>query len=297
MLAALPAVGEDDDDGPPGRPALPPAVDERAQHLAQPGAARPVRDGLAPPRRSARSGSRIRSSRVTRVSRVPRVKASTARGRAADHDVREAQQRVGVGLHRAGDVDQQHDLARPPGPVAAAQLAQLAVVAQRGAQRAPRVGAAVRGPGAAAATARVGRSGRSRASSRRRCSRSAGGELGEVAVAQHLGAAGPRVDAAGRPALLARLAGVVRDERGELRRRWRSLVARSGCGRRCAGVEPVRERLVVAGQVVRVGAQGEPAGPVGLQSGSVTSSASSADEERGHPVGGDRPARRCAARP
>src|SRR4051794_21304086 len=44
-VAALPPVRRDDDDRPPGRPALPPEVQEGPQRLAEPGAAAPVRDG------------------------------------------------------------------------------------------------------------------------------------------------------------------------------------------------------------------------------------------------------------
>ena len=55
--AALPAVAAHDDDGAAGGAALPPAVEEGLEHLAEPGAARPVRD-RASRRRPARARGR-----------------------------------------------------------------------------------------------------------------------------------------------------------------------------------------------------------------------------------------------
>ena len=83
-VAALPAVGGDHDDRAAGHPALAPAVEERLQQLAEPGAAAPVGHGRRRPRPAPVDGSRLRSSRVTRVSRVPIVNTSVpGRRRAA----------------------------------------------------------------------------------------------------------------------------------------------------------------------------------------------------------------------
>ena len=117
---------------------------------------------------SACSGSRSRSSRVTRVSRVPSVKTSVAAGARAHDGVREAQQRVGVGLHRAAHVDQQHDPAGPRGAGrGGASPHSSPPRAQRRAHRAPgrprpRGG---RGPAARRAGRRAGRSSASSARS------------------------------------------------------------------------------------------------------------------------------------
>ena len=75
-VAALPAVGEDHHDRAARHPAPAVAVVERLQRVADPGAARPVgrRRGGA---RSARSGLRPASARVSRVRRVANTNAST----------------------------------------------------------------------------------------------------------------------------------------------------------------------------------------------------------------------------
>ncbi len=118
----------------------------------------PLQSGIAAPAaRSASSGSRTRSCRVTRVSRVPRVNASVVGRRNAHRGVREPQQPVGVGDHRAADVEQQHE---PPrfrallGPLERGQLAAVGAASGarcgtgrcRRAARAAAAGAAVRHP-------------------------------------------------------------------------------------------------------------------------------------------------------
>ena len=165
-VAALPAVGEDHDDGARGPPRAGPSGRRTPPAPRRAGCRRTSPGWRRPAAASARSGSRRRSSRVTRVSRVPRVNTSVDAGAAPHDDVGEAQQRVGVGLHRAGHVDQQHDLARAPRPVAAG--------AARPARRrcaAPRAGCAGGprrrgGRGARRRDGRVGGSGRSSASRR-----------------------------------------------------------------------------------------------------------------------------------
>ena len=85
-------------------------------------------------RASARSGSRPASSRVIRVSRVPKAKAST-RALGGDAGLHVLQQHARVGRHRARDVADEHEPARALGRLAVAALDQLAAVAQRGAHR------------------------------------------------------------------------------------------------------------------------------------------------------------------
>ena len=80
----------------------------------------PLQSGIAARRRvSSRWPGRGGAARaVSRVSRVPVLNTSVARGSDLTSAWREAQQRVGVGRHRAADVHEQHDPAGP-GPVRA----------------------------------------------------------------------------------------------------------------------------------------------------------------------------------
>ena len=221
-----------------------------------------------------------------RVSRVPSVNASTDCGRPAHDDVGETQQRVGVGLHRPRDVDEQHDLPRPAGVVAAEELAHLALVAQRGAQGPSGIGLAV--PRRGSAPRRAGRRlGAQQREQPPQVLTLGGGELGEIAVAQDLRAAGAGVHL-GSVVVFA-VAGLVlagRRERGEPRRRRFALVddARSAA---LAGGEPLLEGLVVARQVVGIRAERETAGPVGLHAAGDVERVER-PEERGDAVGGDR---------
>ena len=57
-----------------------------------------------------------------------------------DRGVHEADQRPGVGLHRAADVEQQHEPAQPLAGLAPVAADRLAAGAQRGPHRGPQVG-------------------------------------------------------------------------------------------------------------------------------------------------------------
>ena len=104
-----------------------------------------------------------------------------------------------------------------------AQLAQLALVAQGGAQGAPGVGlaAAGRAPPPRGPARQLGPQQREQPPQVLALGR---GELGEVVVAQHLGAAGPGAQLGAGRRSSSRLAGAVAGvERGEpRRRRWRA---------------------------------------------------------------------------
>ena len=77
-VAALPAIGRDDDDGAPGGATLSPPIEERTQQLPQTGT--PLQSGTAADAvASAAFASGSLSSRVTRVSRVPSVNTSVRR--------------------------------------------------------------------------------------------------------------------------------------------------------------------------------------------------------------------------
>src|SRR3954469_17789002 len=97
--APLPPVAEEDDDGTARRAARPPAVEERLEYLAQPGAARPVGDLLP---RVPQRDLRVPATQRRGDPRQPGADGEDlgGAGRAADQDVREPQQRVGIGGHR-----------------------------------------------------------------------------------------------------------------------------------------------------------------------------------------------------
>ena len=173
--------------------------------------------------------------------------------------MREAQQRVGVRVHRAADVDEQHDAARPgPGPVPA-QLGRLAARLEQRAQRAARVDGAARGRPPATGGPRLPRQAQQRQQAvelgalvRR--------EAGDVAVPQLLDAA------RGRGAVHLLLGALVRRVAGApgvLHHPQRRPAQPRAPDQRAGPVAEVRaERRVVPGQVVLAGAQGQPAGPV-----------------------------------
>ena len=253
----------------------------------------PDQSGTASPAAtSARSGSRWRSGRVTWVSRVPRVKTSTGSPVAAV-GVREPEQGVGVGAHRAGDVDQQHDPARPGAAAAPARSG-----------RAPPSGAAARAACARASTAprrrrRVpvraagaARAGAARANIAASRARSALLSDRDVAVAQHLGRAGlapARRPRRRRPGRRPPVAGVerrpgprcaarrgagarCRRARGRTTRRTPGRSARGRPARRTASPgRPSRRRLVVEADrrdrlevgALAVGGDGHPGGAQG----------------------------------
>ena len=186
-VAALPAVAEDHDDRAAGHPALAPAVEEGLAAPRPAGCRRTSRGRVRPAAASARSGSRRRSARVTRVSRVPSVNTSVDAGAAPHHDVGEAQQRVGVGSSSRT----RRPAARPRGRRDRSrrrQHARLAVGAQRRAQGAPGVGGAAPGGGRRRRDGRVGGRGAAARTGPRRCVALGQRQLGDVAVAQHLGA-------------------------------------------------------------------------------------------------------------
>ena len=192
-IAAVPAVGEDHDDGAAGHAAHAPLLVEAAQPVAEPGAARPVDDPLG---RLAE-----RHVGVARAELAGDAGEAGAEGERLDPPapgdgcLDEPQQRPGVRLHRAADVEQQHEAAvarRRPPEVA---VDRLALGAQRGADRAPQVGAG-RAPRRRAHPQRAAR----RADEPHARHQPVGlGELGvvvgrEVLVPQHLGGAEAQLD-------------------------------------------------------------------------------------------------------
>ena len=195
------------------------------------GAARPVRHLLAGADQRP-LGVAVRSGSVTRVSRVPRVNTSTRPWRRAVLDqVREPQQRVGVGPHRGGHVDEQHRA--PHGRPAPAVLhpAGLAHLAQRRPQRAVDVDLTP-APGRTPGGPPPRRPGTQRARSSRRAapSRPAGAR-------PRRGGAAPRRSLAAActtsgTGLAARLARLTQRQRGaDLRGASRAAPCAAGCSR------------------------------------------------------------------
>ena len=245
----------DDDDGAAGGAALAPAVEERLEHLAEPGAAATSR-GSAAPRGGQRPVGVAQPHLAGHPGQPGADREHLGRGRPGAHrGVREAQERVGVGAHRPRDVDQQHH--------------------RRG-----------RGAGAGAA----GRARRRRAASRARCARASTAAVPRAAPAGRAHRRRGHQQREQPPQLLALGGGRARRRPGAAapRRRWparrgraprrppprrsRRPAARRGqprCGGRLRGggrgtspAEVRGERGVVAVQVVRAAAQRQPAGPV-----------------------------------
>ena len=111
-VAAVPAVRDDDHDARrPQRPPRPVQVELRNDSPIRVPPAQSVTDSAT--RASARSRSRSRSRRVTRVSRVPKTNDSVRTSEAADERLDEPEQQAGVALHRARDVADHDERARP----------------------------------------------------------------------------------------------------------------------------------------------------------------------------------------
>ena len=104
-LAALPAVGEDHDHRAAGHPAAAVAVVERAQRVADAGAARPVGRGRGGALDRALGRARGERARDARQPRGEHERLGVGLPRARQ----ELQVRARVGLHRAADVAQQHE--------------------------------------------------------------------------------------------------------------------------------------------------------------------------------------------
>ena len=141
-VAPVPAVGEDHDDGAAGHAPHAPLVVEPAQALAEPGAAATSRAPARRPGARARSGSReleLAGDAGEAGAEGERLDPLAAGHRGVD----EAQQRPGVGLHRAGDVEQQDEPPRPLARLAVAAADRLASGPQRGVDGAAQVGPAL----------------------------------------------------------------------------------------------------------------------------------------------------------
>ena len=109
-VATVPPVGQDHHDRAARQAAHPPLVVERAEPLAEPGAARPV-DDASPPR------PRRRRDRADRELAGDPGEAGAERERldpapADDRGVEEAHKRTRVRLHRAADVAEEHNAPR-----------------------------------------------------------------------------------------------------------------------------------------------------------------------------------------
>ncbi len=288
---ALPTVGEDNDDGASGHAPPTPAVEEGADGLAEPGPARPVRHGLpgrheCPVRVAlAQCAGHVSEARAhgEHLDRAPRP------GR-LDEGVGEPQQAVGVGAHRARDVDEQHDPARAgaPGAVVDSRPARPCGAA------APR---SVAGPSTAPRRDRTCRRARRRGVSgwrrpkRRPAPPLLDAQAGEVTVPQDLLAARTCVDhiLAG---LLARTTLAVLEPRLG---RGRNLPLDPPRLLGLLGVEPRRKDLVVALDVRGGRGQRGAAGPVDV---SPLGQANLGDGERGRSAPGQQsPAARRRAGP
>ena len=141
---ALPTVGEDNHHRTPSHAPTPPAIEEDGDGLAEPRPAGPVRHGLP--------GRHERPVRVAFAQRAGHVGEPRAHGEHLDRAPRsgrlhegvgQPQQAVGVGAHRARDVDEQDDPARARAPGAVMDAPRLAHAAQLLAER----GGAVDGSG------------------------------------------------------------------------------------------------------------------------------------------------------
>ncbi|MEJ7756309.1 MAG: hypothetical protein WKF83_08255 [Nocardioidaceae bacterium] len=141
-----------------------------------------------------------------------------------DHAVREAQQAVGVRLHRPGDVDEQHHPARSRLGAAVAQRSGLAGAAQLVADGARGVDVPAPVRAAAPASGAAARERRARRTAGRSRLRSAAESVGDVAVPQRLLAAGEDGDGV---LVTGRLATLVRGQVG-LAQRARCVAAAGG---------------------------------------------------------------------
>ena len=132
-----------DDDGAARGAALAPAVEELLEQLAEPGAAAGV--GQRGGDRGHRGVGLAQRQLAGEPGQPGAEREHLGGGAAAGGGVGEAQQRVGVDVHAAADVDEQHDPARADGGAPVAQPGGLAAGAQDGAQRAAGVDRAARG--------------------------------------------------------------------------------------------------------------------------------------------------------
>ena len=269
-VAAVPAVGEDHDDRAAGHAPHAPLVVERAQALAEPGAARPVGDRARPRAASAASGSRDDSSRVSRVSRVPRANAST-RPRPTTAACRKRSSARAYGsiepLTSSSSTSRRGPLGRlEERAVASARRRRAARAARCGAGRAGRAARPARPqparPAQRAGEAQVGHQ-------PARLGELGGGVGGEVLVAQHLGRAEAHRE---RRRRRSRVAVVVV---GRRRRRRRSssasvISASAGVGgaeRRRTPLPERGERAVVGVDVLGAAHERGPARPVHARRG------------------------------
>ncbi len=262
-VAAVPSVGEDDDDRAPRHAALTPGVVELAEPLAETGTTAPVDD---PRRRLTEGDVRVAARKLAGDAREPGTERERLDLLAPGHGgVDEPQQRPRVRLHRSADVEQQH---QPP--VARARFApvtaeRLATRLHRRPHRAPQVGAG--GTSAAGGeTARLaGRADEAQA----------GHQLlglvqllvrvvGEVLVPQHLGGAEPQLDRllvgslGGVGFVVGVVGGVVVDGERDVHR----FLGRHVLAHRLAALPEHLERPVVGLVVLRAAHERGPTGPV-----------------------------------
>ena len=170
--AALPAVAAHDDDRPARRAALSPPVEERLEHLAQPGAARPVRD-----RRAAR-GQRLVGVALPHLAGDPGQPRADREhlGRRPGERGRRRARTAGARRRTATSSRRRRPAARRGAGGGARRRCSSRVTSppSRSARRTVRAGwTAPRGLGRRRRAGRIGEAGASRANSRRRWSRSA----------------------------------------------------------------------------------------------------------------------------
>ena len=109
-LAAVPAVGEQDDDSPTSHAAHSPGVVELAKVLAETSATRPVDNARG---RSVYRGVGIPRGELARDAREPRAQREGLHAPATHHcGMEEARKRTRVWLHRSTDVEQEHNASR-----------------------------------------------------------------------------------------------------------------------------------------------------------------------------------------
>ena len=193
-LAAIPAVGEDDDHRAAGHAPHAPLVVERAQALAEAGAARPVDDAL---RRRGDRGVGIARRELTGDAGEAGAEREGLDPAAPDHrGVQEAHERAGVGLHRAADVAEQDDAPGPARVLRVRATDRFAAGAHRLTDGAAQIGTAAAPARGAHATRLAQRAGEAQVGHQTAGLGELGvGVVGEVAGLEHLVAAVAHLDA------------------------------------------------------------------------------------------------------
>ena len=260
-VAAIPSVREHHHDGAPGHPAHAPLVVESPQAITEASATAPV---VHAARRLSEGDVRISAGQLAGDPREAGAEGEGLHPLAADDGrMHEAQQGAGVGLHRSGDVEQQHEPARPLAVLEVDPPHRLAAGGQRGPHGAAQIWAA----------APLARRHQPAALARRAGEAQLGHEavglaqlgvvvLGEVLVTKHLGRAEAQRDGGlvGRRRTVGVVTPVVTlvDRDGDLQRFFLG----EGDVVAAAPLPEHREGPVEEGDVLRTVHQRGPSGPV-----------------------------------